>query len=113
MPVLSMDAERAAGQIVEALRRGEAERTLSLPATLLSRFNGLFPGTTSNILGLVNRYILPGPPDQPENGSRSGRTPAVRGAEVDPAIASKPFRLLTSWSRSAAGRFQSGSHGVG
>lgn len=60
LPLLSMEATQAARQIVEATRRGEAERTLTVPAQILARLNGLFPGLTADINGLANR-LLPGP----------------------------------------------------
>jgi NAD(P)-dependent dehydrogenase (short-subunit alcohol dehydrogenase family) len=60
LPLLSMDASQAAKQIVEATRRGEAERTLGVPAQLLARLNGLFPGLIAGVNGLVNR-LMPGP----------------------------------------------------
>ena len=37
LPFISMDAERAARQILQATKRGEAERVLSIPAVLLAR----------------------------------------------------------------------------
>lgn len=54
MPFILMDAERAARQIVKATKRGESERIPSLPANLLTRFNGLFPATAANLLSMVN-----------------------------------------------------------
>ena len=48
LPLISMDAERAAQQIVEATRRGESVKFLGLTAALASRFHGLFPGPPSN-----------------------------------------------------------------
>ncbi|MBC6989517.1 SDR family NAD(P)-dependent oxidoreductase [Hymenobacter sp. BT491] len=60
LPVLSMNAESATRQIWNACRRGEAEVILSLPAKLLAGFHGLFPGTTADVLGWVNR-VLPEP----------------------------------------------------
>lgn len=59
LPLMSMSAERAAKKIVQAAQRGSAEVILGFPAKLLAMFHGLFPGTTINILGLVNR-LLPG-----------------------------------------------------
>jgi NAD(P)-dependent dehydrogenase (short-subunit alcohol dehydrogenase family) len=59
LPGISMNADRAAAQIVEATRRGDAEKILSNPANLAARFHGLFPGATAELLGLVNRMILP------------------------------------------------------
>jgi NAD(P)-dependent dehydrogenase (short-subunit alcohol dehydrogenase family) len=70
LPGVSMNAERAAGQIISATERGTAERILSLPANLLARFHGLFPGTTSDLLGIVNR-ALPNGSQQTERGAES------------------------------------------
>ncbi|HEV8718305.1 MAG TPA: SDR family NAD(P)-dependent oxidoreductase [Candidatus Binatia bacterium] len=60
LPLLSMDAERAARQIVTACKRGDAEVVLSLPAWLAVLFHGVFPGLTADALGIINR-LLPGP----------------------------------------------------
>lgn len=60
LPVTSMQAERAARQIIDACRRGDAEVVLTIQAQLAVRFHGLFPGLTQDMLGLVNR-LLPGP----------------------------------------------------
>ncbi|HEX6383465.1 MAG TPA: SDR family oxidoreductase [Anaerolineae bacterium] len=100
LPFISMDAERASRQIVQATRRGEAERTLSLPAVLLARFHDLFPGLTTDLLGLVNRILLPNP---------DGAGPsAIRGTEVQSRLGS-PHRqildFLTTLGRRAAHRF--------
>lgn len=59
LPISSMNAVRAARQIIEATKRGDAEVTLSIQAQLAARFHGLFPGTTANLLAIVNR-LLPG-----------------------------------------------------
>jgi len=59
LPLVSMSAERAARQIVDALRFGDADRVLSLPARVGATMHGVFPGLTAELLGLVNR-LLPG-----------------------------------------------------
>ncbi len=59
-PGLSVSAERAAHEIVEAARYGEAEVVIGRPAELAAVFHGLFPGLTADLLGVANR-ILPGP----------------------------------------------------
>ncbi|HZU70850.1 MAG TPA: SDR family oxidoreductase [Ktedonobacteraceae bacterium] len=59
LPVLSMSAEKAAQKIVQATYRGSAEAILGFPAKMLAKFHGLFPGATTGILGLINRF-LPG-----------------------------------------------------
>ena len=90
LPGISMSAERAACQIIEATRSGRGERILSTPANLLARLHGLFPETTVDILGLVNR-LLP---------SGSGNDMA-RGADI-PALQSRWLRILTTLGRRAA-----------
>jgi NAD(P)-dependent dehydrogenase (short-subunit alcohol dehydrogenase family) len=57
LPVTSMSAVRAARQIVAATRRGDAEVVLSIQAQLAARFHGLFPGTTADLLAIVNRLL--------------------------------------------------------
>jgi NAD(P)-dependent dehydrogenase (short-subunit alcohol dehydrogenase family) len=57
LPVSSMQAERAARQIIAACKRGDAELTLSVQAQLAVLFHGLFPGLTADLLGLVNRLL--------------------------------------------------------
>lgn len=60
VPGASMSARRAARRLVDAVRFGEAEVVLSLPAKAAVVFHGLFPGLTSDLMGVVNR-TLPGP----------------------------------------------------
>lgn len=57
LPISSMQAERAARQIIAACKRGDAEVTLSVQAQLAVLFHGIFPGLTSDLLGLVNRLL--------------------------------------------------------
>jgi NAD(P)-dependent dehydrogenase (short-subunit alcohol dehydrogenase family) len=75
LPGISMSAERAARQIVEATKRGDAERILSVPANFLARWHALFPGMTADILGWVNRVVLPA---ERANGKQTrGREAAI------------------------------------
>jgi len=60
LPGLSMDAERAARQIVEACRDGVAEVVLSVPARLAVLLQAGWPNVTAELLALANR-VLPGP----------------------------------------------------
>jgi short-subunit dehydrogenase len=57
LPLISMSAESAAKQIIAAVRRGDAEVTLSIPAQIGEKFHALFPGFTSVLLGWVNRFL--------------------------------------------------------
>ena len=60
IPLLSATAEDAANQIIGALRHGDAELTITVPAKVASVVNELFPEFTADVLMLVNRF-LPGP----------------------------------------------------
>jgi short-subunit dehydrogenase len=57
LPVLSMDADRAAHQIVEACVHGDSEVILTVPAKAAVKFHGLFPGITAGLLGMVHRLL--------------------------------------------------------
>jgi NAD(P)-dependent dehydrogenase (short-subunit alcohol dehydrogenase family) len=58
-PVVSVSAERAARQIVDACRSGRAELVISVPAKLAVLFDTLMPELTSDAFGLANRLLLP------------------------------------------------------
>ena len=60
LPPGSIDAERAAQQIVRACEKGDAELIISFPAKLAIKFHQLFPGASAAILELASR-ILPDP----------------------------------------------------
>jgi hypothetical protein len=82
--------------MVTGARRGEPQLTLSLPANLLARVNGVMPGTTARTMGLVNR-LLPNEGD-PGTGTRPG---IDLQQEPHPRLVD----LATTWARKAAGRF--------
>ncbi|HEV3469498.1 MAG TPA: SDR family NAD(P)-dependent oxidoreductase [Pyrinomonadaceae bacterium] len=60
LPVTSIQAERAARQIISATRRGQAELIITTQAVLAVKFRNLFPEATADMLALANR-LLPGP----------------------------------------------------
>lgn len=91
LPVSSMNAERAARQVVAACRRGDAEVVLSIQAQLAVLFHGLFPGLTADLLGLVNKLL-------PEPGGIG--TSSARGKESQSDIS--PSWLTTLSERAAA-----------
>ncbi len=97
LPGPSMSAERAARQIVKAVRRGSAERILSLPAALLGRFHGLFPGLTSDLMSLADRIVLP--------SAEGGEVDLRRGMDVHQQAASKVMTALTGLGLSAARKY--------
>ncbi len=96
LPFISMDAERAARQIVTAVKRGEAERILGIPANVAARVHGVLPGLTTDVLGLVNR-LLPGPDDR--------GTARSRGWDLYARNRSVLLDRLLGWNLSAARRF--------
>jgi NAD(P)-dependent dehydrogenase (short-subunit alcohol dehydrogenase family) len=60
MPFISMNADRAAEQIIAALKRGEVEITLTMPARIAAAVDALFPEFSGGLLAAANR-MLPGP----------------------------------------------------
>ena len=106
LPIASMDAERAAREIVTALKRGEAERVLTFPALLGTRFHGLFPGFTADILGIVNRFLPQAPERVAAGAGPTGGAPAdtTLGEQAERRIRSRLFRGATILGRSAADR---------
>jgi NAD(P)-dependent dehydrogenase (short-subunit alcohol dehydrogenase family) len=92
LPLVSIDAERAARQIIDACRHGDPELTITLQARLLSIANYVFPGLVGNTMALVNR-LLPGPTgaegDQAKTGweSQSALAPSVLTRLSDQATA--------------------------
>lgn len=69
LPILSMDAKRAARQIVAATQQGRATLTLTMPAVLLTRLHGLCPGLSVRMLGMINQW-LPKGGDHHQEGQR-------------------------------------------
>jgi NAD(P)-dependent dehydrogenase (short-subunit alcohol dehydrogenase family) len=97
LPIISMDAEKAAREIVQATKLNEAERILTLPANMLARFNGVFPGVTSNLMAFVNRSLLP--------SAHNASHVAQRGMNIDAQQSPGLLQSLLRWGYSAAARF--------
>jgi NAD(P)-dependent dehydrogenase (short-subunit alcohol dehydrogenase family) len=89
LPVLSMDAERAARAIVRAGLAGRSEIILTLAAQLAVRAHGLAPELTSRLLTMADRLL---PADE------SSDTAPGRAVASDAAW----FRWLTTFTRRAA-----------
>ena len=60
LPGLSMNANRAARQVVDACARGDSEVVLTVPAKVATLVHGIFPDVMVDVLGVVNRF-LPSP----------------------------------------------------
>ncbi len=106
LPGISMSAERAANQIIAATVAGTAERTLGAPANLISWFHGLFPGATSDLLGLVNRALPRGGRDKVRGGDTATlRNPLMQAVTV---LGRQAARKLLQPDARAAQRVQLG-----
>lgn len=92
LPLTSMKAERAARQIIDTCRRGDAEVVPSIQAQIAVLFHAIFPGLTADMLGVVNR-LLPGPGGIGENRAKGKDSSSV----VSPS-------LLTALNERAAAR---------
>jgi short-subunit dehydrogenase len=101
LPLVSMDAERAARQIIAAVRQRRAEIILTPAGQLVSRAAGIVPGLTSEILHLVQRLALPAPPGEPG----AAVADEAQGHDLRPAMGNKTFDRLTTLGRAAASRF--------
>ena len=74
LPLVAINAERAARKIVAASRRREAEYVVGLPAKIGGLVAGLFPGFTADLLGKVDSLVLPSPDEDHRQ--------AIHGKEV-------------------------------
>lgn len=57
LPLLSTSADKAAEMILRACRWGQADLVIGLPAQIVTRTAGLFPGVTANVLSWVDRLL--------------------------------------------------------
>jgi short-subunit dehydrogenase len=101
LPLLSIDAERAAVRIVHGILAGRAVVTVTPLAMLAPRVDALFPGLTSALLGLTTR-LLPDAPGTPES------TETREGWEAAQQLPRRTRFLvdrLTGLGRAAAGQY--------
>jgi NAD(P)-dependent dehydrogenase (short-subunit alcohol dehydrogenase family) len=61
MPIASIDARRAALQLIDACRHGEAELVITWPAKLAIVANAVMPEVVALAMNLANEVILPRP----------------------------------------------------
>jgi short-subunit dehydrogenase len=93
VPLLSIDAERAAAKLVDAALRGKPEVVLTPAAKLATRLHGLAPSTTMRLIALTNRLLPTDETPRPLTPGRLAERPA------------RWFEALTSLTRRAARRF--------
>jgi NAD(P)-dependent dehydrogenase (short-subunit alcohol dehydrogenase family) len=57
LPITSINAQRAARQILQACRQGKAELVITIQAKVAVLLHGIFPGLTADLLGVVHRLL--------------------------------------------------------
>lgn len=100
MPLVSMDAERAARKIVDGVLGGRPMVVLTPLAKLGIRVAGLAPATTVRLMGLMSR-VLPSAPAE-------GTTATIEGREAEQRLgagAARVMRGVTVLGERAARRF--------
>lgn len=90
LPLLTMQGERAARKIVNAVRRGDAEITLTPQAKLLAVANGVAPALMGEVMAIANRFM-------PSDGGDSQQR--FRGKDSESAVSDS---VLTKAGRIAA-----------
>lgn len=86
MPLVSMDAERAARKIVDGVLDGRPMVVLTPLAKVAIRVAGVAPATTMRLMGLMARVLPSAPP-----GGSSG---TVEGREAEQLLGSGAGRLM-------------------
>jgi len=71
LPLVTVDAERAASQIADACRHGDAELVVSWPAKLATIASAFMPESVALALRLADR-LLPAPTGESGNTAHSG-----------------------------------------
>lgn len=66
LPITSVSAEKAARQVIEAVRRGDPELIISVQAQAAIKFAQLFPGLTHDLFGVANTMLPKATSDQTE-----------------------------------------------
>jgi len=96
MPLLSMDAERAARAIVHAGMRRRPEIVLTPAAKLAVRLHGIAPATTTRALTLADRF-LPDADADTDGRETSGADEHARGTPFTDRIATLGERAARRW----------------
>lgn len=68
LPFMSQSAKNAATDIIEAIRLGKREITLTFTAKIATALQAIFPGIITAALGLINHFL----PDSDDKASRKG-----------------------------------------
>ena len=83
VPGFSVSVGYAAGEIIEACRRGQPQLTFPLQMRAAVIAQAVFPNLTANVLALVNRFLLP-KPSKVADGMEAWSGERSRSKEVTP-----------------------------
>ena len=61
IPGMAIHASRAAAQVIDSCRYGDAELVITLPVKLAVMINGVMPEAVATMMALANRLVLPQP----------------------------------------------------
>jgi len=103
LPGVALDAEKAARRIVRAVRRGDADYVVGVPAKLLAFLHGVAPGLTADASGALGRALLP-------HSMPAQQT--LLGKQLERRKHSLIWKALTTLGRESVSRFQE-HRGVG
>ncbi|MBA3822889.1 MAG: SDR family NAD(P)-dependent oxidoreductase [Ktedonobacterales bacterium] len=99
LPIISVDVQRAAQQIVTATQRGQSELIVGITAQLAAKAVDLFPNVTAAVLQATARVL-------PDAGGPAGQQPKL-GYENESAITRSP---LTASNQQAADEYNEHLH---
>lgn len=99
LPVVSIDADRAARRIVDAVLAGKPWLSLTPLAWCAERAHGLAPATTIRLTGLISRLL----PSSPASGEER-TTDLAPGGRLRGRVMSGGLRILTALGDRAARR---------
>lgn len=86
LPFISMNAEKAASKIINAMRHGDKTITLTFPAKLAEAVHGIAPGLTISAFELINN-LLP--------GHKGGSTEQKKGYQSESQVSSSSLTRKT------------------
>ncbi|WP_159942373.1 MULTISPECIES: SDR family oxidoreductase [unclassified Nocardiopsis] len=103
LPLVSVNAPRAASRIVEGAARGRSHVVLTPLARAAIAARGLSPSLVQNLMGVMDRLL----PDAPDG---AGERP---GSRADTGAANRAVKLVTGLNERASRRLNQGPGGEG
>jgi short-subunit dehydrogenase len=108
LPLLSIDAERAAEKVVRAAEQRRPEIVLGTAAKAFTRLHGLAPATTTRALSTAARLL--GAWTKPETAPVAAAAASQRGADAARRLDSRVVGALTTLNDKAARRLNNAGY---